>query len=88
MNCFQPNRWKLGLVRGRRVPILGTPSLEHTRLDLTDVPDTEIGHEVVIIGRQGNEIIQPEEVGKYQGLSVPELAMAVRGIVCRTYIGL
>src|SRR4029079_7995398 len=40
------------LVRGRRVPLLGAPSAEHARVDLTDVPDAEAGDEVVIIGRQ------------------------------------
>src|SRR5262249_52276791 len=35
------------LVHGRRVPILARPSLEHTRLDLTTVPDAAIGDEVV-----------------------------------------
>src|SRR5204862_345885 len=33
------------LVRGRRVPILARPSLEHTRLDLTTVPDAVVGDE-------------------------------------------
>ncbi len=39
------------LVRGRAAPIVGSPSLEHTRIDLTSVPDAQVGDEVVIIGR-------------------------------------
>jgi len=42
------------LVRGRAAPIIGAPSLEHARIDLTGVPDACVGDEVVIIGRQGD----------------------------------
>src|SRR5262249_39771709 len=47
------------LVRGRAVPILSEPSLEHTRIDLTGVPDARPGDEVVVIGRQGDAEITP-----------------------------
>src|SRR5262249_58517497 len=47
------------LVRGRAVPIVSGPSLEHTRIDLTEVPDARIGDEVVIIGRQGGAEVTP-----------------------------
>src|SRR6266436_3398304 len=50
------------LVRGRAVPLIGTPSLEHTRIDLTAVPDAAVGDEVIIIGRQGDLEITPAEV--------------------------
>ena len=50
------------LVRGRVAPIVGSPSLEHTRVDLTGVPDAAVGDEVVIIGRQGDLEITPAEV--------------------------
>ena len=55
------------LVRGRRVDLLGSPSAEHARVDLTDVPDAEVGDEVVIIGRQGHEVISLEDVQRHQG---------------------
>ena len=50
------------LVRGRSAPILSGPSLEHTRIDLTAVPDARVGDEVVVIGRQGDEEITPAAV--------------------------
>ena len=55
------------LVRGRRVGLLGSPAAEHARVDLTDVPDAGVGDEVVIIGRQGSEIISLEDVQHHQG---------------------
>ena len=75
------------LVRGVPAPILGPISLEHTRVDLTDVPAAEVGDEVVVIGAQGENVIEVEEVNTRQGLGVKaELAMAVRESVPRVYI--
>jgi alanine racemase len=50
------------LVRGRSAPILAGPSLEHTRVDLTAIPDAGVGDEVVVIGRQGDAEIPLAEV--------------------------
>jgi len=75
------------LVRGRRVPILARPSLEHTRLDLTTVPDAAVGDEVVLIGRQGTAEITPEEVAERQDLDPLGLALGVGPRVARVYVG-
>ena len=75
------------LASGRRVPILGPISLEHTRVDLTGVPEARVGDEVVIVGQQGATAIRPEEVIAHHRLAVkPELAMAIRGSVQRVYL--
>ena len=74
------------LASGRRVPILGPISLEHTRVDLTGVPEARVGDEVVVVGQQGATAIRPEEVIAHHRLAVkPELAMAIRGSVQRVY---
>ena len=76
------------LVRGVRVPILAAPSLEYTRVDLTQVPAAAVGDEVVIIGTQDGQRISPEEVVKKQGASrVPDLALEVRPSIPRIYHG-
>ena len=75
------------LVCGRRVPLLGSPSLEHTRLDLTDVPSATVGDEVVFIGTQGDNQITPDDVLEHLALEQPaRIATAVRGSVTRVYI--
>jgi alanine racemase len=74
------------LVRGRRVPLLGAPSLEHTRLDLTDVPEAGVGDEVVFIGRQGEAEIRADEIlGRYGTEPPGRLAVAVQESVPRVY---
>jgi alanine racemase len=73
------------LVRGRAVPIVGAPSLEHTRVDLTDVPDAAVGDEVVVIGRQGDLEISPAEVAARHGLGLHHVATTVGPRVTRVY---
>jgi alanine racemase len=73
------------LVRERRVPIVGRPSLEHTRLDVTDVPDCRAGDEVVVIGRQGAEEISFDEVAAQHGLDGVGLVLEARPTVRRIY---
>jgi alanine racemase len=73
------------LVRGRAAPILTGPNLEHTRIDLTGVPDARVGDEAVIIGRQGDEEITIAEVAKRHGLGLHHVATTVGPRVTRVY---
>ena len=50
------------LLHGKRVRLLGPTHSELLRVDLTDVPDARIGDEVVLLGRQGNDEIDLEEL--------------------------
>jgi alanine racemase len=74
------------LVRGRAVPLIGAPSLEHTRIDLTGVPEAAVGDEVVIIGRQGDLEISPAEVAAHHGLGLHHVATTVGPRVARVYL--
>jgi alanine racemase len=74
------------LVRGHAVPIIGSPSLEHTRIDLTAVADARVGDEVVIIGRQGDLEISAAEVAGRNGLGPHHVATTVGPRVTRIYI--
>jgi alanine racemase len=74
------------LVRGRRVPIVGRLSLEHARIDVTDVPDCTAGDEVVVIGRQGDAEITAQEVAGLHDLDGVDLTLEVRPSVPRVYL--
>jgi alanine racemase len=52
------------LVGGKRVPVAGSVCMDLTMLDLSQLPDAQVGDEVVVIGRQGTEEIPLEEVAK------------------------
>jgi alanine racemase len=74
------------LVRGRAAPLLGRPSLEHTRVDLTSVPAAHVGDEVVIIGSQGELEITTAEVARHQKIDLHHVATAVGSRVARVYL--
>jgi alanine racemase len=50
------NRFSL-LVRDQRAPIVGRISMDQTVVDVTEIPDVAPGDEVILIGKQGNEMI-------------------------------
>ncbi len=63
--------WRLtgkaeALVRGRRVPIAGSVTMDMTLLDVTDA-GVELGDEVVLLGRQGEEEITAAELAAHAG---------------------
>jgi len=75
------------LVRGTRARVAGSPSIEHARIDLTDIPAAVAGDEVVIIGTQGSQTISPGEVARQLGLpSAGYLALGIRESVSRAYV--
>ncbi len=74
------------LVRGQAAPIVSSPSLEHTRIDLSGIPDAVVGDEVVIIGRQGNLEITQAEVASRHGLGLHHVATTVGPRVARVYL--
>jgi alanine racemase len=64
---------------------VASPSLEHTRIDLTEAPDARVGDEVVIIGRQGDAEITAAEVATRHGLGLHHVATTVGPRVARVY---
>lgn len=74
------------LVRGRRVPFLGPPALEHSRVDLQGLSDARAGDEVVLVGRQADaEITIAEVVAAHPELAPTAVALAVGAGVERRY---
>lgn len=57
------------VVRGRRVPVVGTVTMDYIMLDLADVPEAEVGDEVTLIG----EGIRVEELARKAGTIPYEL---------------
>jgi alanine racemase len=73
------------LVGGRAAPIVAGHSLEHTRIDLTGIPDARVGDPVVIIGRQGDLEISVAEVAQRHRLGLHHVATTVGPRVARVY---
>jgi alanine racemase len=74
------------LVRGRRVPVAGRVCMDLTMLDVTDVKDVCEGDEVVILGRQGEEVISASELASRINTIPYEILLSLGNRARRTYL--
>lgn len=75
------------LVRGKRVPVVGTVCMDQCMVALDTVPEAQIGDEVVLIGQQGDERITAEDLGKLWGTINYEVTCGLTARVPRVYSG-
>ncbi len=73
------------LVRGRRVPVRGRVCMDQFMVDLSGVPEAEVGDEVVLYGRQGDEFLSLEEAATVAGTIPYELVCGLTPRVPRVY---
>lgn len=73
------------LIRGRRVPVVGTVTMDLTMVDVTDVP-CERGDVATLIGADGDALITVEQVGDACGLSPYEILTGLRSRAPRMYV--
>lgn len=74
------------LVRGQRAPIAGRVSMDMTIVDVTDIPEVEIGDEIVLIGAQGAERITAYEQADLTGTIPYEIICNINTRVPRTMV--
>lgn len=74
------------LIRGRRAPIVGRVCMDMCMVDVTDITDVAVGDEVVLIGRQGDEVISAEEVAALCGTISYEIFCGITARVPRLYL--
>ena len=73
------------LIRGKKVPIGSSESLEHSILNLSDAPEVEPGDEVCIFGKQGDEEITYKEVSKLWDRNLSEWLTGINPSIPRVY---
>ena len=74
------------LVRGRRAPILGRVCMDQMMVDVTDIPGAREGDEAVLLGRQGEEQIDAEEMAAWLDTISYEVLCSPSKRVPRVYI--
>lgn len=74
------------LLRGRRVPLVGTISMDLTTLDVTDVPGVQLGDMVTLYGKDGADSIVVSDVAREIGTVTSELLCALGRRVPRYYL--
>jgi alanine racemase len=74
------------LVRGRRVPLVGTISMDLTMLDVTDAPEAKLGDVVTLYGKDGQASIEVSEVAREIGTVTSDLLCALGRRVPKFYL--
>jgi alanine racemase len=74
------------LVRGLRVPLVGTISMDLTTLDVTDVPGVALGDIVTIYGKDGKAAIEVSDVAREIGTVTSDLLCALGRRVPKYYL--
>lgn len=74
------------LVRGLRVPLVGTISMDLTMLDVTDVPGVTLGDVVTIYGKDGEAAIEVSDVAREIGTVTSDLLCALGRRVPKYYL--
>jgi alanine racemase len=75
------------LIKGKRAPQVGTICMDMILIDVTEVPDVQMGDEVAIFGKQGEEEISVEELAKKSNTIPYEILCNVGKRVPRVYQG-
>jgi alanine racemase len=73
------------LVRGRRAPLIGMVSMDAITLEVTDVPEVQVGDVATLIGADGDERITAEEVGEWSSTISYEVLTSIGPRVERRY---
>jgi alanine racemase len=76
----------VALVRGQRAPFAGRVAMDMLVVDVTQIPDVALDDEVTLIGSQGDESIDADEVGGLSGTISYEVLASVMARVPRFYV--
>jgi len=79
------NRDAQMLVRGKRCPLLGRVTMDLMVIDVSHVPDADVGDEVVLMGRQGDAEIPCGELADKAGTIIWEITTRVGQRVKRVF---
>ena len=74
------------LVRGKLVPIVGIVSMDVTMIDVTDVPEVEIGDIATIYGSDGTNVLPANRVARSIGTVTSDLICMASQRVERVYV--
>ena len=74
------------LVRGQRCKLIGRVSMDMLAIDVTEVKNVKVGDEVVLIGKQGEEEITADELGKIADTSCYEIVTRLNPLIKKYYL--
>ncbi|HVB20646.1 MAG TPA: alanine racemase [Ktedonobacteraceae bacterium] len=78
-----PYTWGTVLIHGQEAPIVGRVCMDQCMVNVSHIPQTRVGDEVVLIGRQGNAMLTAEQVAQRLGTINYEVVSAILARVPR-----
>jgi alanine racemase len=73
------------LVRGRRVPLVGTVAMDAVMVDVTEIPGVGLDDEWVLLGRQGEETITATDLARLRNTNPWEVVTTMSFRIPRVY---
>lgn len=74
------------LIRGKRVPVVGSVCMDQCMVNLDHIPDAQMGDEVILIGQQGNDRITADERAREWNTINYEVVCGLANRLPRIYI--
>lgn len=76
------------LVRGKKAPIIGTVTMDYIMIDVTDIPITNVGDDVILIGKspESENKITVEELAQLSGVAPYVITCALGKRIARMYM--
>ena len=74
------------LVGGRRAPVIGRVCMDQFVIDVSEIPGVQPDEEVVLIGKQGDEVITAQDVADLAGTIQNEIVTGLSARVVRVYL--
>jgi alanine racemase len=74
------------LVRGRRAAVRGRVCMNMTLVDVTDIPGVALEDEVVLLGRQGDEVVSAEQLAAWCGTISYEIVSRIHPALPRVVV--
>jgi alanine racemase len=74
------------LIKGRRAPIIGRVCMDAFMVDLTHIPGVKTGEEAVLLGRQGKDKIDADQIGEWSQSLSYEIVTRMGKRLPRVYI--
>jgi alanine racemase len=80
------NRDAAVLVRGRRCPLLGRVTMDLMMIDVSGIEDVDVGDEVILMGRQGDQEVSAAELAERAGTITWEITTRIGSRVRRVFV--
>lgn len=74
------------IIRGRRVPVVGRICMDQIMADVSNLPEVVPGDTVTLLGRDGDAVIDAEEIASWDGTISYEVLLAATGRVRREWL--